>query len=86
MSERMTAILAGGGVVVVAIGVGIWLARLGAWGLVAFTAVLAGIVVWLLVRHERHRPGESSRGGRRGSAPRLRVVAVSVVLRSGECR
>ncbi|SIO10376.1 hypothetical protein SAMN05443544_2826 [Agromyces cerinus subsp. cerinus] len=52
----MTAIIAGGGVVVVAIGVGIWLARLGAWGLVAFTVVLAGIVVWLLVRHERHRP------------------------------
>lgn len=53
----MAAIVAGGGVIVVAIGIGIWLARLGAWGLVAFTAVLAGIIVWLLVRHERHRPG-----------------------------
>lgn len=52
----MTAVIAGGGVVVVAIGVGIWLARLGAWGLVAFTVVLAGVVVWLLVRHERHQP------------------------------
>jgi hypothetical protein len=56
MSERTVAIIAGGGVLVVAIGSGIWLARLGAWGLVAFTVVLAGVVVWLLVRHERRRP------------------------------
>jgi len=55
MSERTKAIIAGGGVVVVAICVGIWLARLGAWGLVAFAVVLAGVIVGLLVSHERHR-------------------------------
>ena len=55
MSDRTTAILAGGGLAVVAIGACFWLARLGAWGLVAFTVVLAGVVVWLLVRHEWHR-------------------------------
>ncbi|MBM7831898.1 putative tellurium resistance membrane protein TerC [Agromyces cerinus] len=58
MRERTTAILAGIGVSVVAIGSGIWLARLGAWGLVAFTVVLAGGVVGLLVHHERHRPAD----------------------------
>lgn len=56
MSERTSAIIAGGGVAVLAVGAGIWLARLGAWGLVAFTVVLASLILWMLVRHERHRP------------------------------
>ena len=44
----MQTFLAATGVVLVAIGTGFWLAGIGAWGLVAYVAVLSGAIVWSL--------------------------------------
>ncbi|MGH3703750.1 MAG: hypothetical protein ACRDT9_03880 [Agromyces sp.] len=49
MSENTKLVSAAIGVVLVAIVSGIWLAGLGAWGLVVYVAVLSFVIVWLLV-------------------------------------
>jgi hypothetical protein len=58
VSEGTKTILAAAAVALVAIIAGVWLARLGAWGLVAYVTVLAGAIVWLLASDALHRRNE----------------------------
>lgn len=63
MNERVAAVFASAGLLVVVVIADIWMLRIGAWGPAIYVTVLAGVIVWLLIVEERHASASAPKPG-----------------------